>query len=98
MTNMYIIDYLVVIALDEEFRSALDVFSRQLGVALPPRPEGPLVTFRAAVPFVRNGLAQEELLMVVCPGRMGHAAIAAVLPDLLDRYRPRDIILIGLSG
>ena len=36
--------------------------------------------------------------MVVCPGRMGHAAIAAVLPDVLDRYRPRDIILIGLSG
>jgi nucleoside phosphorylase len=95
---MYIIDYLVVIALDEEFRSAVATLSTTLGVKLPLRPEGPLVTARAALPFVEGGDSRVELLLAVCPGRMGHAAIAAVLPDVLDRYRPRDIILIGLSG
>jgi nucleoside phosphorylase len=95
---MYVVDYLVVIALDEEFRSALDPLRDGLGVQLTIQPEGPLVTARAAIPLVHEGVAHEELLVAVCPGQMGHAAIAAILPDILDRYRPRDIILIGLSG
>src|ERR1019366_607211 len=57
-----------------------------------------LVTGRAVIPFTKNETAYEELLLVVCPGQMGHTAIAATLPDVLNRYRPRDTILIGLSG
>jgi nucleoside phosphorylase len=95
---MYVVDYVVVIALDEEFQSALGPLQESLGVRLSIQPEGPLVTGRAVIPFAHRGTTHEELLVAICPGQMGHAAIAAVLPDVLDRYRPRDIILIGLSG
>lgn len=96
--TMYIIDYLLVIALDEEFRAALETLEECLGVPMSIQPDGPLVTARAVIATTRNGLIHEELVLAICPGQMGHAAISAVLPGILERYRPRDIILIGLSG
>lgn len=95
---MHIVDYLLVIALDEEYRSALatlsDIFSHRPII----KPQGPVVSMLSVLKLGMPQDEREELLVAVSPGRMGHAAIAAVLPDVINRWRPRDIILIGISG
>lgn len=92
---MAMIDYLLIVALDEENTYLLKVLSDvKAGSAASPR----LVEKRLySREMVNDGL--NDLTVAVLPvGRMGESAMQAATTDAIRTWRPRDVILIGIAG
>jgi nucleoside phosphorylase len=89
-----IVDYLIVIPLDEEFRYFREVLGHDTGRPISTRTDGPLLYAPALLPTVSG----EESAVIVSVGRMTEAPTQAAVTDAVTKWPPAAVIMVGIAG
>src|SRR5262249_881654 len=89
-----IVDYLVAIALDEEYRYFREVVQRSTGRKISSKEIGSQVYGLARLP---TGIA-EASTVILTVGRMTPAAMQAAVERAVETWGPSAVVMVGIAG